>query len=105
MFAALGTRLWFMQVLASEQYRKEARQNGIRLVSTVASRGRINDRNGDLLVDNRSSLTVLVNRQQLGDSEEKVVFRLSKLLHLPIKEIVQRLKSERYYVYTPVPIA
>src|SRR5438874_1961841 len=49
-FAALTTRLWFMQVLASQQYRIAAQQNGIRLVQDAAPRGRIYDRSGDLLV-------------------------------------------------------
>ena len=58
MFAALTTRLWFMQLLASEQYRAKARQNGIRFVQEPAPRGRIFDRNGALLVGNRPNLTV-----------------------------------------------
>ena len=38
MFAALTTRLWFMQLLASEQYRAKARQNGIRFVQERGER-------------------------------------------------------------------
>ncbi|MFN2544632.1 MAG: penicillin-binding protein 2 [Actinomycetota bacterium] len=104
MFAALGTRLWFMQVLASEQFRAKARHNGIRLVYDAAPRGRIFDRRGALLVGNRPSLTVLINRQQLGTHEEEVLFRLARLLHMPIGKIVDRLNDKRYYIYTPVPI-
>src|SRR5437588_421476 len=105
MFAALTTRLWFMQVLASQQYRIAAQQNGIRLVQDAAPRGRIYDRSGNLLVGNRASLTVTVNRQLLGNREEGVLFRLSKLLKMPIKQLVTRMNDPRYYVYTPVPVA
>src|SRR5438105_12850988 len=99
MFAALGTRLWFMQVLAAPQYRAMARQNGIRIVTEAAPRGRILDRNGRVLVRNRPSLTVMVNRDKLGSHEEQVLFRLSKLLRMPVKDIVARLNDPRYYVY------
>jgi penicillin-binding protein 2 len=105
MFAALTTRLWFMQVLAAQQYRIAAQQNGIRLVQDAAPRGRIYDRSGNLLVGNRASLTITVNRQQVGASEEGVLFRLSKLLKMPIKQLVSRMNDPRYYVYTPVPVA
>src|SRR5438105_1843811 len=105
MFAALTARLWFMQVLASTQYNRLAKQNGIRIVQQDAPRGRIYDRNGNLIVGNRASLTVLVNRQRLGSDEEAVLFRLHRLLHLPVKALVTRINDPRFYVYTPVPIA
>src|SRR5438105_10304219 len=91
MFAALTTRLWFMQVLAAQQFRRQAFNNGVRVVQDAAPRGQILDRNGGLLVGNRASLTVTVNRDKLGVHEEEVLFRLSKLLHMPIGDIVQRL--------------
>jgi penicillin-binding protein 2 len=106
MFAALATRLWFMQVLASEQYRTAANQNSVRLVYEQAPRGRIFDRNGTLLVGNRESLVVTVNRQELGQKKlERVLFRLSKLLGIPATELGDRLEDPRYYQFTPVPIA
>jgi penicillin-binding protein 2 len=106
MFAALATRLWFMQVLAAEQYRKAANQNSVRLVYEQAPRGRIFDRHGNLLVGNRESLVVTVNRQELGQKDlEKVLFRLSKLLGIPATKLGARLEDPRYYQFTPVPIA
>ena len=105
MFAALTARLWFIQVLAAGQYSLEARQNGIRIVQETAPRGRIYDRSGNLIVGNRASLTVTVNRQALGDQEESVLFRLSKLLKMPVKKLVAAINDPRYYPYTPVPVA
>ncbi|MDP9342304.1 MAG: penicillin-binding protein 2 [Actinomycetota bacterium] len=105
MFAALGVRLWFVQVLASTQYRNKAEVNGTRLVPLPAPRGLILDRNGDVLVNNRTSLVVTVNRQEVGDREESVLFRLSKVLHTPVKDLVSRLNDPSYYSYTPIPVA
>lgn len=105
MFAALGTRLWFVQVLASEQYRREARHNGIKIVFTPAPRGRILDRNGNVLVGNRSSLVVTINRQELGDHAAEVLPRLSRLLEVPVKDLRTNMDDPRYYAYAPVPVA
>jgi penicillin-binding protein 2 len=48
MFATLTTRLWFLQVLAAEQYKEDAKDNAVRLIEVPAPRGVINDANGDL---------------------------------------------------------
>ena len=41
MFAALSTRLWFLQVLATEVYAEEAQNNSVRTATTDALRGEI----------------------------------------------------------------
>src|SRR5439155_22202235 len=58
-----------------------------------------------VLVDNRTSLVVTVNRQEVGDREESVLFKLSKVLHAPVKDLVNRLNDPRYYQYQPIPVA
>jgi penicillin-binding protein 2 len=105
MFAALTTRLWFLQVLASAQARQEARSNYIRLVDVPAPRGRILDDRGRILVANRMSLVVTINRQEAGDHLEEDLFTLSKILAVPVKELAQRVSSPLYYSFSPVPVA
>ncbi|HZD17730.1 MAG TPA: penicillin-binding protein 2 [Actinomycetota bacterium] len=105
MFAALSTRLWFLQVLAAEDYRERSANNAVRLVEVPAPRGRILDASGEKLVENRLSLVLTVNRQQVGDREEDVLYRLSQLLDVPATELGARLEDDRYYVFTPVPVA
>jgi len=105
MFAALTTRLWFLQVLATERYRSEAARNSVRLVRVPAPRGRILDDQGNILVGNRMSIEVTVNRQQVGDRRNEVLFKLSELLGVPVKILRQRLEDPRYYSFTPVPVA
>jgi len=104
MFAALTTRLWFLQVLASEAYQAEATQNYVRLVGLPAPRGRILDDTGTVLVENRRSLVVTVNRQAAGDDLEEVLYRLSKLLGVRVEELASRVEDPRYYVFQPVPV-
>ncbi|MDP9295463.1 MAG: penicillin-binding protein 2, partial [Actinomycetota bacterium] len=105
MFVALSTRLWFLQVLASEQYRAQASQNSVRLVEEPAPRGRILDDRGNVLVGNRISLTVTINRQELGDQEPAVLQRLSSLLNKPVRQLRRQLDNPQYYPFTPVPVA
>jgi len=105
MFAALSTRLWFLQVLASERLKAEGSNNTVRIVETEAPRGRILDDKGRVIVDNRPSLVVTANLQQLGSDPEGELLRLSELLHVPVGLIRDRLASKIYYDYQPKPIA
>ncbi|CAN5194049.1 hypothetical protein BH18ACT4_BH18ACT4_11760 [soil metagenome] len=70
LFAALFARLWYLQVMASPEYRVAARANQQRVVAEEAPRGRILDRNGLVLVDNRISIVVTVDRQKLDDDND-----------------------------------
>ncbi|HZD81227.1 MAG TPA: penicillin-binding transpeptidase domain-containing protein, partial [Actinomycetota bacterium] len=106
MFAALTTRLWFLQVLAFEQNRDSANRNAVRTVEVPAPRGRILDDTGrTVLVGNRMSLVVTVNRQEAGDRLEQTLFDLSKVLGIRPTELAARADSKLYYVYQPVPVA
>ena len=79
MFAALSTRLWFLQVLATEVYAQEAQNNSVRTAKTDALRGEIwtsdqfareqaGSPKATPLVTNRKSLEVRVNKQELIES-------------------------------------
>jgi penicillin-binding protein 2 len=105
MFAALTTRLWFLQVLAAPEFAKEAQSNRVRLVPNMPIRGRILDRDGRTLVGERQTQVVLVNRQELGDRSDEVMFRLSQVLDVPAKVLVRRLNNLQYLPYQPVPVA
>ncbi|HET9722622.1 MAG TPA: penicillin-binding protein 2 [Actinomycetota bacterium] len=105
MFAALTTRLWFLQVLAAEEYQREAVNNAVRLVDVPARRGRILDTHGNVLVDSRASLVITMNREEAGDHKEEILFRLSQLLDVPAAELGARLDDTRYYAFSAIPIA
>jgi penicillin-binding protein 2 len=105
MFASLFTRLWFLQVLAAEKYRDEVGNNVVRTVETPAKRGRILDDHGNVLVDNRITFVITVNREEAGDREEQVIYNLAKVLHITPRELAARVENVRYYSYQPVPVA
>lgn len=106
-FVALFSRLWFLQVLASEQYDQFAKENRVRFVYSEPSRGRILDREGRVLVRNRRSLSVRVDKNVVDTSrEQRLVFkRLSRLLEVPMKDLETRFSDATVSPYKPVPVA
>ena len=65
MFGIVFFRLWYLQILSGDRYVAEANNNRVRDIVRQAPRGRIVDRNGDLLVENRSGYAVVVNPAKL----------------------------------------
>jgi penicillin-binding protein 2 len=102
-FAALVTRMWFLQVLAAEEYRERATGNFVRLIPIPAARGRILDRGGRPLVDNRRAVVITVDRQEVDD-EEALLGELSALLGEPASALADRLHDPDYVPYQPVPV-
>src|SRR5437762_3619306 len=86
LFAALLARLWYLQVLAAPQYQTQAEVNRVRTIYTEAPRGRILDRQGHVLVDNRVSDAVVVNREELGSRRGEVVPRLAQVLKMQVSD-------------------
>ncbi len=106
LFAALLARLWYLQVLAAPEFKQQARQNQVRVVEIPAPRGRIVDRRGVVLVDNRASNVVAVDRSRLTKDERPLLLeRLSAVLHLPVDLLTKRLDDVTVSPYTPVPLA
>ena len=105
MFAALTTRLWYLQVLASQTFVDAVNNTTFKVLRVEPERGRILDANGDPLVDNRQSRVVTVQQQLLGDDPEAVLFRLAQHLDVPEEDIVKTLESGQYYDYQRVPVA
>src|SRR5450759_214253 len=94
-FAVLFSRLWFMQIVSGNDYRKKAEGNRIREISLEAPRGRILDRNGKVLVKNRQALTISVIPAEMRDQKNVVIQRMSKLLGMGQKEIAYKIEKSQ----------
>jgi penicillin-binding protein 2 len=107
MFVGLFSRLWFLQVLAADQYRDLAKENRVRLIHSEPPRGQILDRNGLVLVDNQLSAAVTIDKQILDSPRQRtrVLRNLSELLHIDIKELRTRLNDITVSPYKPVAVA
>jgi penicillin-binding protein 2 len=104
LFSALLARLWYLQVLAAPTYRTEAQLNSVRFVYTEAPRGRILDRNGQVLVGNRVVPTVVVDKNELGDKPQDVIQRLSALVKVAPEKLQERIDDPRYSPFKPIPV-
>lgn len=104
LFAALYARLWFLQVVAVQESTRAVIVNQVRFVPEEAPRGRILDRQGRIVVDNRVSMAVTVNRVKFDNTVDSVT-RLAALLKLPPAVLVNRINDQRFSPYKPVPVA
>ncbi|WP_139653363.1 penicillin-binding protein 2 [Raoultibacter phocaeensis] len=91
-FGSLTAKVWSLQILDSEAYRREAEENQYRTVYTPAPRGYIYDADGYELVRNRTSLTVLADAEVAQD--RTVVQRLSAVLGIPHNIVRMRILDE-----------
>ena len=114
LFASLFARLYDLQVVGSDKYQVQAEANRVRTVQVPAPRGRILDRNGKVIVDNRVAVVVAVDRSALGElsqeRQDEVLWRLSVDLTAAgnptnADVIRERLTDDRYSRYAPVPVA
>jgi penicillin-binding protein 2 len=104
LFGSLFARLWYLQVINEPKAQAAAQNNGVRLVYEQAPRGRVLDRNGNVLVDNRISEEITISRDTAG-REPDVVNRLAALLGVSPESLFRRVQDKRYSPYVPVPVA
>lgn len=79
-------------IVQSDYYGKKAQALHERERSIKAARGKIVDRNGIVLADNRSVCTVSVIHSQIRDPE-RVIAELAELLELPEDTVRKRVEK------------
>ena len=108
LFAVIFFRLWYLQVLSGDKYLAEANDNRVREVKVEAPRGRIVDRNGTLLVDNRTALVVQVMPDRLPNAaaaRARVIRRLGRALGRSPGGLRRKIKHDsRELPFSPVTL-
>ena len=116
MFVVLGARLWYLQVMTSEQAAVTARSNITRVIPVPAPRGRILDVKGRTLVGNRLTTVLTMNRYELAQAELGGDELLDMLTEIAIEinrsgslvkvvNVQRALEDPSYGLYDDVPIA
>jgi penicillin-binding protein 2 len=82
LFGVLFFRLWFLQVINGDKYLAEAKNNRTREFRVSAPRGKILDRNGNVIVSNRTSLALQVNPGKLPEAPRRRRAELAQLAEL-----------------------
>ena len=96
LMATLLGRLWYLQVMAGDQYRAAADSNRIREVVTPAVRGLILDDKGRPLAQNITTLVVSVDRTELHKQPDRgvaVLNRVAATLGMNVDVIQDKLKD------------
>ena len=97
------SRLVQLQLVEGKQNRERAENNRVRLVPMPANRGHIIDRQGKLLAANNLARSVYLWPKEQTPQQWKVTAeKLSPLLKIPAKEILQKLKQVDPLSYRPV---
>jgi penicillin-binding protein 2 len=93
-FLAIVGRLYQLQYIYRDEYGKKSEENSIRRVAKEPIRGYVYDRNGNLIVDNRPSYTVMLTPI---DFDERHLPLLSEMLQMPVEMIRERIRKARVY--------
>jgi penicillin-binding protein 2 len=97
LFAILFFRLWNLQVIDGAEYLAEAKNNRTREYRVNAPRGDILDREGNVLVDNRTSLALQLNTSKLPADpaqERAELTKLGDLVHMSLKKVRRTIREE-----------
>ena len=103
-FAIIVLDLVYTQVIRGPYYHRLSTNNRIRVVPLEGKRGRILDRSGIVIADNRVSFDVMVTPQEMKNKEELFLF-LSKILGVDEAVLAKRFQQRRYAPFAPVVIA
>ncbi len=93
-----------MQVLKGNYYYALSQKNSIRLIPQDAGRGKILDRNGQVLADNSLSFDAVIIPQELKD-KARVFHKLAEILSVSQESLASSYKRLYLNPFTPVRIA
>ncbi|MGH2990821.1 MAG: hypothetical protein ACRDMA_13370, partial [Solirubrobacterales bacterium] len=96
-FSIIFLRLWYLQVLSGDRYLAEAQNNQVREIRVQAPRGEIVDRNGRVLVDNRTALALQVAPRELPNrhrDRKRMIERLSGAAGMSGDEIRKEIRVQ-----------
>ncbi len=99
MFFILIIRLWQLQILQGDWYRKISEGNRLRIIRVAAPRGIIYDRNGIQLVKNSPYYSVSISPQDIDKID---IAALSGLLKVDKDSLAEKIKRQRRSIYEPI---
>ena len=93
LFIFLISAFWALQVQNPDLYSEAAERNRIKSTPILAPRGKILDRDGRVIVDNKASYSVLLNRDQLKSEHLPAIADALKLDYNELAEKVRHMGS------------
>ena len=107
LFVALLGRVWYLQVMNEQSGQEVTTVNEVRTIQIPPMRGRIVDRVGRVLADNKRTLVVTVDRKVIRRQSARVplLTRLAGALGTTPEELEKRRNDARYDPLLPLPVA
>lgn len=96
-FLILISGFWRLQVQDPQVYDERAQANSIKSAPIIAPRGRILDRDGRVIVDNRASFKLMLAREQLKNEHLKAIAEGLDIDYDELMEKVIRFRSRPSY--------
>jgi penicillin-binding protein 2 len=93
-FLVLAYGLWSLQVRRSDEFQTRADQNRIKLVPILAPRGKILDRDSQIIVDNYPSFSALLLRDQVKDLNADAQ-KIADGLHISAADIIEKVHRDQ----------
>ena len=100
-FLSLG--LFYAQVVQTTKYQRLSEANRIRVIPQKGARGKILDRNGEVLADNYLSYNIAILPSKTGDIAETLK-DLARLLDLDYAQLLEKFRREFLSMSTPVTL-
>ena len=104
LFSILLWRLVQLQIFQGDRFLEVSEGNRVRAVEIDPVRGKVYDRQGNLLVDNRPSFSVFIIPFEFRKHPQSVEF-VANLLKLEIKDINEKIAQHHSQPFQPVRIA
>ena len=87
-FLLIFLRLFFLQVINNQSFKKMSDQNRIRLIATEPIRGKILDKNGELLASSKLEYSLIIKPQFLTETKwQEYKYSLANFLNLEIEKL------------------
>ena len=97
LFGILFFRLWSLQVVTGDEYLAEANDNRTREIRVRAPRGRILDREGNVLVDNRTSMALQLDPIEIPDeipARRKIFNSIAEVMDRDLDWVRRKYRDE-----------
>ena len=113
LFVPLIGRLWYLQVIKETAFVERAADNTTETIIELAPRGRILDAQGRVLVDNRASILVTIDKEEMAsvaaDDLQDLFFSLATEISrsgnlTKVNQIEAAYRSNRYGPFAEVPV-
>lgn len=103
-FFFLISAFWSLQVKNPELYQERAEQNRIKSIPIIAPRGKILDRDGRVIVDNHSSFSLILSRENLKFEHLKPIADGLQIDHDDLVTRLRRFEKARRPKYEPITV-